>query len=56
VLEGKVKKGFLGLSRKVEASAVCSKHLVVVPEPKTGCGHCHEERPGAAIFDLDTGR
>ena len=56
VLEGQVKKGFLGLSRKVEVSAVCSKHLVAVPEPKVGCGHCHEERPGAAIFDLDTGR
>lgn len=53
VLEGRVKKGFLGLSRRVEVSAVCSKYLVAVPEPHVGCGHCHEERPGAAIFDLE---
>jgi hypothetical protein len=56
VLEGQVKKGFLGLSRKVAVSAVCSEHLIAVPEPHVGCGHCHEGRSGAAIFDLDTGR
>ena len=55
VLEGLVKKGFLGLSRKVEVSAVCSKYLVPVPEPKVGCGHCHEARSGPSLFDLDTG-
>ena len=55
VLEGFVKKGFLGLSRKVEVSAVCSKYLVPVPEPKVGCGHCHEGRSGPSLFDLDTG-
>ena len=57
VLEGQVRKGFLGLTRgKVEVSAVCSKYLVAVPEPHVGCGRCHEGRSGASIFDLDIGR
>jgi hypothetical protein len=50
VLEGRVKRSFLGLSRRVEVDAVCSKHLVEVAEPHVGCGHCHEERPGADLF------
>lgn len=50
VLEGTVAKGFLGLGRKVKLAAVCSKHLVEVDRPQVGCGHCHEERPGAAAF------
>jgi hypothetical protein len=50
VLEGRVTKGFLGLSRKVAVEAVCSKYLVEVREPHIGCGHCHEERPGADLF------
>ena len=51
VLEGRVEKRFLGLSRQVSVTAVCSKYLVAVPEPQIGCGHCHEERPGSAIFN-----
>jgi len=50
VLEGWVEKGFLGLARRVKVSAVCSKYLVEVPTPQVGCGHCHEERPGAELF------
>jgi hypothetical protein len=50
VLEGRVGRRFLGLSRRVEVSAVCSKYLVDVREPHVGCGHCHEERPGAELF------
>ena len=50
VLEGRVQKGFLGLSRKVVVHAVCSKYLVDVPEPHVGCGHCHEERPGIQLL------
>jgi hypothetical protein len=50
VLEGRVTKGFLGLSRKVAVEAVCSKYVVEVPEPHIGCGHCHEERLGAELF------
>lgn len=53
VLEGRVEKAFLGLRRQVKLSAVCSKYVVEVPKPHIGCGHCHEERRGAAIFDAD---
>jgi hypothetical protein len=53
VLEGRVEKRMLGLARRVTVAAVCSRYLVDVAEPRIGCGHCHEERPGAAIFDLD---
>lgn len=53
VLEGRVEKGLLRLMRRVVVSAVCSKHLVEVKEPHVGCGHCHEERPGAAVFGLE---
>lgn len=52
VLEGRVEKRMLGLRRQVVVEAVCSKYLVEVSEPQVGCGHCHEERPGAAIFTL----
>jgi len=51
ILEARVKRGFLGLTRRVEVGAVCSKYLVEVPEPKVGCGHCHEDRPGSALLD-----
>ncbi len=50
VLEGRVERRFLGLSRRVEVKAVCSKYLVEVPEPHVGCGHCHEQRAGAELF------
>jgi hypothetical protein len=53
VLEARVTKGFLGLSRHVEVSAVCSKYLVDVREPHVGCGHCHEERAGAQLLQQD---
>jgi hypothetical protein len=53
VLEGTVEKRFLGLGRRVKVSAICSKYLVAVEQPHIGCGHCHEERPGSAIFELD---
>jgi hypothetical protein len=55
VLEGRVEKGFLGLSRKVALDVVCSKHLKSGFDPHVGCGHCHEERPGAELLNLDTG-
>jgi len=51
VLEGQVRRGLLGLTRRVTVSAVCSKHLVKVASPHVGCGHCHEERPGAIVFE-----
>jgi hypothetical protein len=52
VLEGSVVKRFLGLKRQVIVSAVCAKYLTEVPEPHVGCGHCHEERAGAGMLDL----
>jgi hypothetical protein len=50
VLEARVEKSWLGLRRRVAVRAVCSKYLVSVEQPSVGCGHCHEERPGAAVF------
>jgi len=52
VLEGRVEKRLLGLRRQVVVEAVCSKYLAEVSEPHVGCGHCHKERPGAAIFTV----
>ncbi len=46
VLEGMVRKGLLGLNRRVEIKAFCSKHLVDVDKPEVGCPHCARERPG----------
>ncbi len=53
VLEGTVKKGFLGLvGRRVEVEAFCSRHLVDVPEPRVGCRRCAMEKPGIEeLFD-----
>lgn len=51
VLEGRVERRLLGLSRSVVVSAVCSKRLESGFDPHVGCGHCHEERPGAELFD-----
>jgi hypothetical protein len=46
VLEGTVRKGFLGLNRRVEVMAFCSRHLIDVPRPEIGCPRCAAERPG----------
>jgi hypothetical protein len=46
VLEGTVKKGFLGFNRRVEVTAFCSRHLVDVDSPAVGCPQCARERPG----------
>ena len=50
-LEGKVVKGFLGLTRQVEVYAICTLTTTEVKEPRVGCGQCHLHRPGAAIFN-----
>jgi hypothetical protein len=55
VLEGRVKKGFLGLLRQVAVGAVCTEYLVEVNEPHIGCGHCHEKHPAADLFDRSQG-
>ena len=46
VLEGTIKKGLLGLNRRVEVTAFCSRHLVDVESPEVGCPQCAKERPG----------
>lgn len=53
VLEGTIKSGFLNLfGRRVEVTAFCSKHLVDVAQPKSGCPQCAMERPGLQqLFD-----
>jgi hypothetical protein len=50
-LEGRVVKGFLGLTRRVEVYAVCTLTLTKVQEPRVGCGQCHQHRPGAAVLN-----
>jgi hypothetical protein len=50
VLEARVERQWFGFKKRVAVSAVCSKYLVSVDEPAVGCGHCHEERPGASVF------
>ena len=49
-LEGRVVKGFLGLTRRVQVYAVCTLTVTEVQEPRVGCGQCHQHRPGAAIL------
>lgn len=46
VLEASIKSGFLGINRRVDVSASCSKHLVEVDKPEVGCPYCAKERPG----------
>jgi hypothetical protein len=42
VLEGRVHGRLLGLVRRVDISATCTRTLGPVAEPEVGCGHCHE--------------
>jgi hypothetical protein len=42
VLEAHVRSGFLGLARRVDISATCTRTLASVAEPEIGCGHCHQ--------------
>lgn len=46
VLEGRIRKGFLGFNRRVEVTAFCSRHLIDVSTPHVGCPQCAQERPG----------
>jgi hypothetical protein len=48
VLEADVVRRWLGLVRRVEVYAVCTKHQVEVENPYVGCGHCHPE--GTKLF------
>ena len=41
VLQGKVRKGVLGIGRRVEITAFCTLSKTGVAEPEIGCGKCH---------------
>jgi hypothetical protein len=43
VLEARVTRRWLGLSRRVEIYAVCTEHHLEVKDPYVGCGHCHPQ-------------
>ena len=53
VLEGTISKGFVGFGRKMEVKAFCSKHLIDLPNPQTGCPQCAKEKPGLAELFSD---
>jgi hypothetical protein len=42
VLEARVAAGPLGIGRRMQVSASCTRSLTGVREPEIGCGHCHE--------------
>jgi hypothetical protein len=46
ILEGSIKKGVLGMGRRVEVTAFCSRHLIDVDKPEVGCPQCAIEKPG----------
>lgn len=45
-----IKKGLLGLGRRVEVQARCEKHNHLIEDPITGCQDCAAERPGLDVF------
>ena len=51
VLEGAVKKRFLGLSRNLAVTAFCTKAKQDVAEPQVGCGQCHGDSVIAQWLD-----
>lgn len=54
VLEARVVSGFLGLNRRVEVSAFCTRTLENVAEPEIGCGECHLELAALLHPENDT--
>ncbi|MNG36780.1 hypothetical protein D3C84_1239210 [compost metagenome] len=45
-----VKPVMLGLGRRLEVSAFCTRHRIKIDDPYVGCPKCIEERPGLDIF------
>jgi hypothetical protein len=45
VLEARVVSGLLGLRRRVEITASCTRSGEIVHEPEVGCGQCHLDFP-----------
>lgn len=53
-LFGQAQKGLLGLGRRMNIYAHCSKDGAEVEEPEIGCGRCHTDNPVLAqIMELD---
>jgi hypothetical protein len=53
VLEARVVSGLLGLRRRVEIAASCTRSGEIVQEPEIGCGQCHLDFPAIAIQEDD---
>jgi hypothetical protein len=40
----------LGLGRKLDVTATCLRHRILIEDPYVGCLKCNEERPGLDVF------
>lgn len=49
-LDATIRAGFLGIGRRVEVVASCSKHGIKIADPYVGCAQCAAERPDLAAF------
>lgn len=49
-LELTVKPVLLGLGRRLEVKAACSRHNRAIEDPHVGCPECNAERPGLDVF------
>lgn len=45
-----IKPRLLGLGRKLELSAFCTRHKIEIPDAFVGCPPCNAERPGLDVF------
>jgi hypothetical protein len=45
-----VKRGLLGLTRRLEVTAACLRHRIPIEDPFVGCPKCNAEKPGLDIF------
>ena len=43
-----IKRGLLGIGRKLKVTAFCRRHKIEIKEPPVGCSQCNAERPGIA--------
>lgn len=45
-----VKPIVLGLGRRLDVKAYCTKHRIAIDDPYVGCPKCIAERPGLELF------
>ncbi|GAB4469618.1 MAG: hypothetical protein Kow00124_04960 [Anaerolineae bacterium] len=50
MLRASVKKGVLGIGRRVVVQAHCRRHDIPIADPFVGCEACASERPGMDVF------